>query len=42
MAELSILARTKEEIDTTTEEVLAAISDAGFQCSVESLQVDVK
>jgi len=42
MAELSILAKTKEEIDTITEEVLAAISDAGFQCSVESLQVDVK
>mmetsp|Transcript_24060 Transcript_24060/g.51021 ORF Transcript_24060/g.51021 Transcript_24060/m.51021 type:complete len:366 (+) Transcript_24060:109-1206(+) len=40
LAELSILANTNEEVDAIAEEVVTAVKDAGFQCDVESLQVE--
>lgn len=38
-AELSISARSREEIETIVEEVVSAVSSAGFRCTVDSLQV---
>ena len=40
VAELSIMARTNEEVDAIAKEVVAAVKKAGFQCNVESLRVD--
>lgn len=40
MAELLLSVRTREELDVIVKEVVAVVKDAGFKCSVESLQVD--
>ena len=39
-AELMILGKTNEEIDGIADEVVTAVKNAGFQCTIESLQVE--
>lgn len=39
-AELLLSVRTHEDLDLTTKEVIAAVNKAGFDCTVESLQID--
>jgi len=40
VAELTILGRTREEIDGIANDVVSSLKTAGFQCNVESLQVE--
>lgn len=42
MAELTVLGNTKEDINNIVEDVIAAVTVAGFECKVASIRVDEK